>query len=50
MDPLLPSCYYGESRSLIYELESRLAHSGPIFKNDNKDELRNWLRMDEVIK
>ena len=35
VDPLLPSCYYGESRSLIYELESRLPHSGPIFKNFN---------------
>ena len=35
MDPLLPSCYYGESRSLISELESRLSHSRPIFKNSN---------------
>ena len=33
--PLLPNCYYGESGSLIAELESRLSHSGPIFKNDN---------------
>jgi hypothetical protein len=35
IDPLLPSCYYDESGSLIAELESRLSHSGPIFKNDN---------------
>ena len=35
IDPLLPNCYYGESGSLIAELESRLSHSGPIFKNDN---------------
>ena len=35
MCPLLPSCYYGESVSLIAELESRLSHSGPIFKNYN---------------
>ena len=35
MDPLLPSFYYGESGSLISELESRLPHSGSIFKNDN---------------
>ena len=35
IDPLLPSCYCGESGSLIAELESRLSHSGPIFKNDN---------------
>ena len=34
-DPLLPNCYCGESGSLIAELESRLSHSGPIFKNDN---------------
>ena len=35
IDPLLPNCYHGESGSLIAELESRLFHSGPIFKNDN---------------
>ena len=35
MVPLLPSCYYGESGSLISEFESRLPHSVPIFKNDN---------------
>ena len=35
MDPLLPSCYYGQSRSLISELESLLSHSVPIFKNEN---------------
>jgi hypothetical protein len=35
IDPLLPNCYYGESGSLIAELESRLSHSGPIFNNDN---------------
>ena len=35
MDPLLPSCYYGKSASLISELEYRLPHRGPIFKNDN---------------
>ena len=35
MDPLLDNCYYGERRSLIPELEYRLQHSEPIFKNDN---------------
>ena len=35
MDPILPSCYYGESGSLISELESGLLHRRPIFKNDN---------------
>ena len=35
MDPLLPSFDYGDSRSLISELDSRLPHVGPIFKNDN---------------
>ena len=35
MVPLLPSCYYGESSSLISELESRLPRGKPIFKNDN---------------
>ena len=34
-DPLLPGFYYGESGSLIAELEARLSHSGSIFKNDN---------------
>ena len=34
-DPLLPGFYYGESGSLISELEARLSHSGSIFKNDN---------------
>ena len=33
--PLLPSCYCGESRSLISELESCLLHNEPIFKNEN---------------
>ena len=34
IDPLLPICNYGESGSLISELESRLPHTGPTFKND----------------
>ena len=33
--PLLPSFYYIEAGSLISEIESRLTHSIPIFKNDN---------------
>ena len=34
--PLLISCYYDESSSLISELESRLPHVGPMFRNDNE--------------
>ena len=35
INPLIPSYCYGVSGSLIAELESRLSHSGPIFKNDD---------------
>ena len=35
MDPILANLHYAESRSLISELDSRLSHSGPIFKNGN---------------
>ena len=35
IDLLLSSFYYGKSGSLISELETRLPHIGPIFKNDN---------------
>ena len=35
MDHILPSCYYGESGRLVSELEPRLPHCRPIFKNDN---------------
>ena len=36
MDQLLAHCYYGESVSLISELDFRLPRSRPIFKNDNE--------------
>ena len=35
VDLLLANCYYGESGRLISELESRLPHSGHVFKNEN---------------
>ena len=35
VDLLLANYYCRESGRLIYELESRLPHEGPIFKNDN---------------
>ena len=36
VDPLDPNAHYGTSGSLIDELTSRLPHTGPIYRNDNK--------------
>ena len=34
-DPLLTNTHYGSSGSMIAELENRLPHTGPIYKQDN---------------
>ena len=44
MEPLLTNFYYGESGSLISELESRLPREGPIYKNENAVV---WMRIEE---
>ena len=35
-DPLAPDSYYDASGSMIEELDLRLPHTGPIYKDDNK--------------
>jgi len=46
-DPLLPGCYYGESESLLSELEARLSHDGPIYKNDNGSV---YMKIEEAVR
>ena len=46
-NPLLPGCYYGESGSLISEIEARLPHDGPIYKNDNGSV---YMKIEEAVR
>ena len=46
-DPLLPGCYYGVSGSLLSELEARLPHDGPIYKNDNGSV---YMKIEEAVR
>ena len=46
-DPLAPNCYYGVSGSLLSELEARLPHDGPIYKNDNSSV---YMKIEEAVR
>ena len=47
VDPLDVNAHYGSSGNLIDELVSRLPHTGPIYRNDNKSV---FLKLDEAAR
>ena len=46
-DPLLPGCYFGVSGTILSELEARLPHDGPIYKNDNGSV---YMKIEEAVR